>query len=126
MGRPCENSKKYEDICSKIDELMKRKYENANNYNDPKFKEAANNLIENYFEIITKEKAEKYFSFTFSNKESIILNVLYDKKARKNMAELGKLYGNDAIPKLLKNPKLIQSIVNGEIDDNIYIKKNII
>lgn len=80
MGRPCVNSKTYGYICSKIDELMKAKYENANNYNDPKYKEAANNLIENYFERITKEKAEKYFSFTFSNKESIILNVLYDKK----------------------------------------------
>ena len=36
------------------------------------------------------------------------------------MTEFGKLYGSDAISKLLKNPELMKSIINGDINDSNY------
>ena len=121
MGRPCSQNYSYKQLCSEIDDLMMEKFNNTNNnFTNIKFKKAASNLLEEYFEDIGEEKAKKYFLQTFKNKDRIILNVIYDKQQRKNMTEFGKLYGSDAISKLLKNPKLVKSIINEEINDSNY------
>ena len=123
MGRPCLHYYSYKDLCSEIDDIMIEKYNDSNNFTNKMFKKAASSLLEEYFEDIGEEKSKKYFPQTFDKKDRIILNVVYDKKQRKNMTEFGKLYGNDAISKLLKNPKLIKSIINEEITDSNYKSK---
>ena len=126
MERLCEQSFTYKELCFKIDQLMFEKYD-IKNFSDKNFKNASVGLIEEYFDKIGEEKAKNFFPQTYSIKDNIILNVIYDKKARKNMADFGKSFGNEAISELLKNPNLIKSIINGEINDNNhqeYIKGN--
>jgi len=117
MGRICEQSYSYKEICLKIDELMIKKYRDSSNFSDKNFKKAANSLLEEYFDVIGEEKAKEYFPETYSQKDGITLNVIYDKQQRKNMTEFGKLYGSEAISKLLNNPKLMKYIIDEKFSD---------
>ena len=123
IGRPCSKSFSYDNLCKKIDSLMIKKYKDTANFNDKNFKNAANSLIEEYFDSIGEEKSKTLFPKTFANKENIILNVIYDKKVRKHMTELGKIYGSENFKKLLDNPNIINSIINGELTDSNYNSK---
>ena len=129
MGRPCSQNYPYKDLCSEIDELMIKKYKDSINFTNKIFKKAASSLLEEYFDVIGEEKSREYFPQTFPIKDRIILNVIYDKQQRKNMNGFGRSYGNDAFSTLLKNPKLMKGIIDGEITDsnyktNIRIEKN--
>ena len=124
MGRICSQNYPYKELCSQIDELMIKKYKDSSNFSDKMFKKAASGLLEEYLENIGEEKSKKYFPHTFKQKDGIILNVIYDKQQRKNMTEFGKLYGTDAISKLLNNPILMKNIMEGKINDSNY-KSNI-
>ena len=123
MERPCLNNISYIHFCIKIDDLIAEKYKNSSNFTDTNFKNAANSLIEEYFDKIGEEKAKTNFPRTFENKENIILNVIYDKQTRKNMTEYGKSYGSGTIKILLDNPKLVKSIISGELTDSNYDSK---
>ena len=122
MERSCSESLSLFDLCRIIDNLVKKKYNNPENHPDKEFREAINDLIENYFESIEEEKIKDLFPFVISKKEQIILNVIYDKKTRKDITELVQNYGTDAIEKMLKNPELSKLIVTGELNDDIYKK----
>ena len=124
MGNLCFQNYSYRDLCLEIDDLIYLKFRDRNNFFDKNFKKAAGCLIEEYFEIIGEEKAKLDFPKTYSNKDSIILNVIYDKQARKNMTEFGKAYGIEIIPILLKNPNVIKSIIKGELSDSNYKTNN--
>ncbi|OUM63092.1 hypothetical protein PIROE2DRAFT_10448, partial [Piromyces sp. E2] len=117
----------YRDICEKIDDLIKKTYSDPNNHSRPVFKNVVQNLIEEYFEEINDEEhLKKYFPYTFSEKETIILKVLYDKETRKNVNKLGKEYGEEKISKLLdiNNKEIIDIIIeeNPENYDKILLK----
>jgi len=122
MERSCSESLSLFDLCRIIDNLVKKKYNNPENHPDKEFREAINDLIENYFESIEEEKIKDLFPFIISKKEQIILNVIYDKKTRKDITELVQNYGTDAIEKMLKNPELSKLIVTGKLNDDIYKK----
>ena len=62
---------------------MINKYIDNNNFFDKNFKKAANSLLEEYFDVIGEAKAKEYFPETFSQKDGITLNVIYDKQQRK-------------------------------------------
>eukprot|EP00833_Pecoramyces_ruminatium_P003026 jgi/Orpsp1_1/1177058/evm.model.c7180000060037.1 len=123
MNNLCSSRMLYSEICKEIDKLINEKYEDPKNHSDPNFKNSVNNLIEVYFEKIGDSNAKKYFVYTYTKKEHITMNVIFDKKTRSNLAELGNKYGSNAIPKLLNNPKIIDRIVNGKLsDDNFNFK----
>ena len=123
MGRPCLSSISYSYMCNLIEKLVIEKYKKSSNFSEPNFKSAASSLIEEYFEIIGEENAKIYFPKICAIKDRIILNVIYDKKARKNMTEFGKIFGSDATKICLENPNLVQSIINGELTDSNYKSK---
>jgi len=60
------------------------------------------------------------FSYTYSKKDDITLNVIYDKETRKNMTELGKKFGEDSITILLENEDIVEGILNGELTNEKY------
>lgn len=120
MERPCSEDLSYSDFCKQIDKEVIQKYNNPINHLDPKFKESVSCLIENYFDIIEEKDAQYFFPDTFANKDNIILNVIYDKETRKNLANLGKSYGGNAIPKILENPKMMNLILSGKLKDDNY------
>ena len=124
MGRLCSQNYSYKDLCLEIDDSMDQKFKSRYNCFENDFKKAANLLVEEYLDAIGEDKSKIYFPKTYSNKDSIILNVIYDKKARKNMTEFGKVYGSETIPILLKNPIVINSIIKGDLSDSNY-KANI-
>ena len=123
MGRPCSNNISYSYICHKIDSLVKENYKKSSNFSNPNFKSAISSLIEEYFESIGEKKSKIYFPYTYSIKDNIILNVIYDKQARKNMTEFGKHFGIDAAKIFLENPKLVKSIISGKLTDANYKSK---
>ena len=123
MGRPCSNNISYSYICHKIDSLVKENYKKSSNFSNPNFKSAISSLIEEYFESVGEEKSKIYFPYTYSIKDNIILNVIYDKQARKNMTEFGKHFGIDAAKIFLENPKLVKSIISGKLTDANYKSK---
>ena len=120
MERLCLNNYSYKQLCLKIDELMTDKYKDSNNFSDENFKTAANNLIEEYFDKIGKNNAKIYFPKTFLEQEGIILNVIYNKDMRKNVAEIGKKYGSEIYDVLLRNPIIMKYIINNELNDSNY------
>ena len=122
LKRPCEDCLSLSELCKKIDDLVKKKYKKQDNNLNREFREAVNDLIEIYFESIDEEKKNYLFPFIASKKDQIILNVIYNKKTRKDITELGKSYGIDAIEKLLKNPELTNLIVSGKLNDDNYKK----
>ena len=123
IGRPCLENITYKKMCSLIDSLIIEKFKISSNFSDPDFKAAANSLIEEYFESIGEENTKINFPNTYLNKDRIILNVIYDKQARKNMTEFGKKFGSDSTKIFLDNPNLVQSIINGELTDLNYKSK---
>ena len=109
MGNPCLKDMHYKDICNKIDEIMSAKFNDISNHQNENYKNAARKLSE-YFDEIGEKQAEKYFHCTFSNKERIAYNVIYDEKTRKNFSELDKTFGINNLSELSKNEN-IQNIV---------------
>ncbi|OUM65748.1 hypothetical protein PIROE2DRAFT_7163 [Piromyces sp. E2] len=109
-------------ICNKIDNLMKEGYNNSKKHSDPTFKLVVNNLVETYFDKIGSEEFKKYFKFTFFERENIILKIIYNTETRKNMAELGKKYGEQCIPKLLQNEDIVNMIMDGKLNDYSNLK----
>jgi len=109
-------------LSKKIDEIMKDKYKNPSLNTDPSFKHIVSNLVENYFEKIGIDKFKELFVNTFKERENIILNIIYNKETRKNMAELGKKYGEHCIPKLLENEDIVNLIMEGKLDDSSNVK----
>lgn len=126
IGNICSNEILYHDICMKIDhdiymkidKLLKEKYDNPINHNE-NFKSGARDLIEEYFDEIGEDKAKTYFPNTFSEKDRITLNIIFDRETRKNITEVEKKY-NGIMQKILKNPKLAEKIKNGELSDRNY------
>jgi len=109
----------YRDICEEIDDRIKEKYSDSKNHTDSKFKKVVRNLIEIYFERIDNEEhLNKYFPYTFSLKEKIIFDVIYNKEYRKNIFELGKMCGEDCFSKLIENNDLVNMIMK-ETPQNI-------
>jgi len=122
MGRICSKDKSYEEVCSNIDKLIIDKFNDSKNKNNPNLKNAAQYIIEEYFDIIGDEKAMTNFPKTHSKKDDIILNVIYDKETRKNMTNFGKKYGENSISTLLKNENknVVTGLINGELNDERY------
>ena len=109
MGNPCLKDMSYKDICNKIDEMMSSKFKDINNHQNKNYKNAAKKLLE-YFDEIGERKVEEYFHCTFSIKERIAYNVIYDEKTRKYFSELDKTFGINNLSELSKNED-IQKIV---------------
>ena len=107
----------YNDICKKIDELMNKKFNDTNNHQNEKFKKAAKYLLE-YFDDMDKKEANKYFHWTFSTKEKIAYNVIYDENTRRNFSELDKAFGIKNLSQLSNNVKM-QNIVKKLFDDEL-------
>ena len=74
--------KKVEDIAKPIDEAIKETFADSRNWEDENFKKAVALLIE-YF-IKHKENSKNYFSYSYSKRDSIELNVLFSKKDRED------------------------------------------
>ena len=115
MGEPCKNDMKYKDICNKIDELMDKKFNETSNHQNEKFKKAAKYLL-NYFDDIGEKEAGQFFHWTFSLKEKIAYNVIYDENTRRNFSELDKVFGINNLSQLSNNIK-IQNVVKQLIGD---------
>ena len=109
MGAPCTKDMDYKEICRIIDELMNKKFKEPSNHQNEKFKKAAKNLLD-YFDDIGKKEADKYFHWTFSIKEKIAYNVIYDENTRRNFSELDKALGIKTLSLLSNNTKM-QNIV---------------
>ena len=109
MENPSLKDMHYKDICNKIDEIMNTKFKDISNHQNENYKNAAKKLSE-YFDEIGEKQAEQYFHCTFSNKEIIAYNVIYDEKTRKNFSELDKAFGINNLSELSKNED-IQQIV---------------
>ena len=122
LERPCSSHLSLLELCKIIDDLVKKKYNNQENHSDKKFREAINDLIENYFETIDEEKIISLFPFIVTNKDQITLNVIYDKKTRINIIKLDKSYGIESIEKILNNPELTELIISGKLNDDNYKK----
>jgi len=120
MGRICSKDKSYVEVCNNIDKLIIDKFNDSENKNNPNLKNAAQYIIEEYFDIIGDEKARINFPNTYLKKDDITLNVIYDKKTRKNMTDFGKKYGENSISTLLKNENIVTEIINGELNDEKY------
>jgi hypothetical protein len=88
---------------------MSTKFKDISNHQNENYKSAAKYLSE-YFDEIGEKQAEKYFYSTFTNKEKIAYNVIYDEKTRKNFSELDKTFGINNLSELSKNEN-IQKIV---------------
>ena len=116
MEKPCSRNMRYDDICKKIDKLMSDKYRQTSNHQDSNYKNAAKLLLD-YFDDIGEKEAKKYFDYTFSIKEKIAYNVIYNEKTRKSFAELEKLIDINNFSYLLKESKtknIIKKLINDE------------
>jgi len=118
MGRICGENKSYEEICNTIDKLI-ISYYNADKKNK-NLKVAAQYLIEIYFDNIGDDQAKIDFPNTFLKKDDITLNVIYDKKTRKDITEFGKKFGEESISSLLNNENVVNDIITGELTDEKY------
>ena len=115
MEIPCLTTMTYDEICSKIDQLMYEKFQDKTNYQDCNYKKASKILLD-YFDDIGKE-AKQYFYLTFPIREKIAYNVIYDEKTRKNIAKIEKSININKLSSLLKNTKIkkfINKIINDE------------
>ena len=116
MEKPCSRNMRYDDICKKIDKLMSDKYKQTSNHQDSNYKNAAKLLLD-YFDDIGEKEAKKNFDYTFSIKEKIAYNVIYNEKTRKSFAELEKLIDINNFSYLLKESKtknIIKKLINDE------------
>ncbi|ORX86110.1 hypothetical protein BCR32DRAFT_265197 [Anaeromyces robustus] len=120
MGRICSLDKSYEEVCNNIDNHIIDKFNDNENKNNQDFKIAAQYIIEEYFDSNSDRKAKTNFPNTYLKKDDITLNVIYDKKTRKNMNDFGKKYGENSISTLLKNENIVKEIINGELTDEKY------
>jgi len=114
MGNPCLKNMSYKDICNKIDEKMFAEYKDISNHQNENYKNAAKYLSE-YFDEIGEKQAEKLFHLTFSIKEAIAYNVIYDEKIRKDFFELDKAFGINNLSELSKNAdaqKVLKTLLN--------------
>jgi len=102
MGNPCSKDMCLKEICNKIDEIMDTKFKEISNHQNKNFRNAAKCLSE-YFDEIGEVQAGNLFRCTFSIKEKIAYNVIYDEKIRKNFFELDKLIGINNLSELSKN-----------------------
>ena len=124
LENPCQNNMTYQDICKEIDELMVNKYKDPSNYQNINYKKAAKTLSE-YFDNIGEKEAEKYFPLTFSIKENIAYNVIYDEKTCKNFADLEKSYNLNDLSILSNNSEvknIIKKLINNEKISSNFIK----
>lgn len=117
MKIPLSKSFSYRDICDKIDNIIKEKYEDIKNHNDRQFKEALHDLIEIYFEENKKDNLEKLFQYTYKIKHDLQLNVILTKNIRENVVKLTTKYGGEFLPELIKNPEVLTSIKDGKLSD---------
>ncbi|ORY15662.1 hypothetical protein LY90DRAFT_708474 [Neocallimastix californiae] len=131
-GKLCQkislyNEGKWEDISNEyklIPDEMKEIANLLNYYNNDKknknLKVAAQYLIEIYFDNIGDDQAKIDFPNTFLKKDDITLNVIYDKKTRKDITEFGKKFGEESISSLLNNENVVNDIITGELTDEKY------
>ena len=122
MGRICSKDKSYKEVCSNIDKLIIDKFNDSENKNNPNFKNEAQYIIEEYFDFIGDDEVMSNFPNTYLKQDDIMLNVIYDKKTRKNMTDFGKKYGENSISTLLKNENknVVTELINGELNDERY------
>jgi hypothetical protein len=124
IKEPCIKDMDYKDICKKIDELMEKKFRDPSNHQNEKFKKAAKNLLD-YFDDIGKKEAEKNFRWTFSIKEKIAYNVIYDENIRRNFSELDKAFGIKNLSQLSNNPNIqnfVKKLVGNEVICECFIE----
>jgi len=105
MEAPCKRDMEYKDICKEIDDLMNKKFKEPSNHQNEKFKKAAKTLLD-YFDEIGKKEADKLFHWTFSIKEKIAYNVIYDENIRRNFSELDRVFGIKNLSRLSNNTKM--------------------
>ena len=117
MEAPCKRDMEYKDICKEIDDLMNKKFKEPSNHQNEKFKKAAKTLLD-YFDEIGKKEADKLFHWTFSIKEKIAYNVIYDENIRRNFSELDRVFGIKNLSRLSNNTKM-QNIVNKLFDNEV-------
>ena len=114
----------YQDICNKIDELMTQKFKDINNYTNINYKKSARELSE-YFDNIGEKEAEKNFPRTFSIKEHINYNVIYDEKTRRNFSELEKSFSQNDLFLLSKNEEvqnIVKKLINNKSISNSFFE----
>ncbi|ORX53775.1 hypothetical protein BCR36DRAFT_284235, partial [Piromyces finnis] len=127
----------YKHVCEKIDEMMIKKYDKYMNEieDDPKkqpdsnFVKAASILIESYFNELkdNQKDLQRIFPVVFSEKDNILLNVVFNNETRTNIMELSeKCDENQLMLILLKNSTIREMIINGEITDNCDLIKKIV
>ncbi|OUM68466.1 hypothetical protein PIROE2DRAFT_3755 [Piromyces sp. E2] len=112
MKNPCPKNMLIKDICNKIDELINEKFNDPKNYQDSNYRKAA------------KKKAKLLFYRTYTNKEKISYNVIYDESTRKNFADLEKTFNSNELTKMTNNSEvktLIKKIVK---DDSVCRRLN--
>ncbi|KAG4104427.1 hypothetical protein H8356DRAFT_1369783 [Neocallimastix lanati (nom. inval.)] len=98
----------YKDVCKDIDEWVKKYYNDPNYKSSLNFKDAVTNLIETYFEEIGEEKSNEYFPYTFSIKEKIKFEVIYDKDKLIAITNLEKMIDIKQLTNKLQNEKMNQ------------------
>jgi len=129
MNRPCLKSMSYNDMCRKIDGIIKEKYNDKSTYTDKKFKNAAYNLIEKYFKTINEDEKTELFTYSHSVKSNIMIDVIIDESARETLVNIRNEFDDDEIDNLLKNSKEIKELLKNnkllnnrinlsEFDDN--------
>lgn len=107
-----------EKVCSTIDKMMEKKYQDPNNYSKTEFRKAAEELINEYFEEIGENDIKTYFPLIFFKKEEITYNVIFDRETRKGLTKLNNNYGSNAITKLNDNPNVVKKIMSGKLSDD--------
>jgi hypothetical protein len=124
------HSKNIEDIAKPIDEAIKETFADSRNWEDENFKKAIALLIE-YFKK-HKENSKNYFSYSYSKRDSIELNVLLSEKDREIIqsylkGELGieqvKLKDNEIAQ--LKEENAILKTKNEELERLLAEKEEI-
>ena len=120
MKNPCHKNMLFKDICNKIDELINEKFNDPKNYQDSNYKKAARSIAE-YFDDIGEQKAKLLFYRTYTIKEKISYNVIYDESTRKYFADLEKTFNSNELSKLSSNFE-VKSLVKKIVKDDTTCK----
>ncbi|ORX55846.1 hypothetical protein BCR36DRAFT_581012 [Piromyces finnis] len=114
--RLCLRDISYQEICTKIDNMMKEEYVPENYFNQ-NFKNACRYLIEDYFDTIDEKCIEQYFPNTYKNKDNIVLSVLFNKETRKQLTNLKSQYSEEELKKLNSPEKaeIVKIVLENEI-----------